>query len=74
MPAAAGVAWHICIALLSVLLRRIFERQFYPGAYRLAPPRAVGNDMIANSKAILKRRGFLDKTAIKEEIYWVPAK
>jgi ferredoxin--NADP+ reductase len=31
-------------------------------------------DMIANSKAILKRRGFLDKTAIKEEIYWVPAK
>jgi hypothetical protein len=38
LPAAAGVAWHICIALLSVLLRRIFERQFYPGAYRLAPP------------------------------------
>src|ERR1700685_780798 len=31
-------------------------------------------DMIANSKAILKRRGFLDKTAIKEEIYWIPAK
>lgn len=31
-------------------------------------------DMIANSKAILKRRGFLDKTGIKEEIYWVPAK
>jgi hypothetical protein len=51
MPAAAGVAWHICIALLSVLLRRIFERQFYPGAYRLAPPRAVGNDTIANSKS-----------------------
>jgi ferredoxin--NADP+ reductase len=31
-------------------------------------------DMIANSKAILKRRGFIDKIAIKEEIYWVPAK
>jgi ferredoxin/flavodoxin---NADP+ reductase len=31
-------------------------------------------DMIANSKAILKRRGFLDKTAIKEEIYWIPPK
>src|ERR1700689_4323833 len=31
-------------------------------------------DMIANSKAILKRRGFLDKTAIKEEIYGIPAK
>jgi ferredoxin--NADP+ reductase len=31
-------------------------------------------DMIANSKAILKRRGFLDKTGVKEEIYWVPAK
>jgi hypothetical protein len=30
--------------------------------------------MIANSKAILKRRGFLDKVAIKEEIYWVAAK
>jgi len=31
-------------------------------------------DMIANSKAILKRRGFLDRTAIKEEIYWIPSK
>jgi ferredoxin/flavodoxin---NADP+ reductase len=31
-------------------------------------------DMIANSKAILKRRGFVDREAIKEEIYWVPAK
>jgi ferredoxin--NADP+ reductase len=31
-------------------------------------------DMIANSKAILKRRGFVDRTAIKEEIYWIPAK
>jgi len=31
-------------------------------------------DMIANSKAILKRRRFADRTDIKEEIYWVPAK
>jgi ferredoxin/flavodoxin---NADP+ reductase len=31
-------------------------------------------EMIEHSKAILKRRGFLDKEAIKEEIYWVPAK
>jgi ferredoxin/flavodoxin---NADP+ reductase len=31
-------------------------------------------DMIANSKAILKRRGFLDKTGVKEEIYWIPPK
>jgi len=31
-------------------------------------------DMIANSKAILKRRGFVDRTAIKEEVYWIPAK
>jgi ferredoxin/flavodoxin---NADP+ reductase len=31
-------------------------------------------DMIANSKAILRRRGFADKTAIKEEIYWIPPK
>jgi ferredoxin--NADP+ reductase len=31
-------------------------------------------DMIANSKAILKRRGFVDRTGVKEEIYWVPGK
>jgi len=31
-------------------------------------------DMISNSKAILKRRGFVDREAIKEEIYWIPAK
>jgi ferredoxin/flavodoxin---NADP+ reductase len=31
-------------------------------------------EMIANSKAILKRRGFVDRTAIKEEVYWIPAK
>ena len=31
-------------------------------------------EMIEHSKAILKRRGFVDKTAIKEEVYWVPAK
>jgi ferredoxin/flavodoxin---NADP+ reductase len=31
-------------------------------------------EMIEHSKAILKRRGFTDKGAIKEEIYWVPAK
>lgn len=31
-------------------------------------------DMIEHSKAILKRRGFVDKSSIKEEVYWVPAK
>jgi ferredoxin/flavodoxin---NADP+ reductase len=31
-------------------------------------------EMIEHSKAILKRRGFVDKEVIKEEIYWVPAK
>lgn len=31
-------------------------------------------EMIAHSKAILKRRGFADKGAIKEEVYWVPSK
>ena len=31
-------------------------------------------DMIEHSKAILKRRGFVDKGAVKEEVYWVPAK
>jgi ferredoxin--NADP+ reductase len=31
-------------------------------------------EMIEHSKAILKRRGFTDKTSIKEEVYWVPSK
>jgi ferredoxin/flavodoxin---NADP+ reductase len=31
-------------------------------------------EMIEHSKAILKRRGFVDKGAVKEEVYWVPAK
>jgi ferredoxin/flavodoxin---NADP+ reductase len=31
-------------------------------------------DMITNSKAILKRRGFVDRTAIKEEVYWIAPK
>jgi hypothetical protein len=30
--------------------------------------------MIEHSKAILKRRGFTDKGAVKEEVYWIPAK
>ena len=30
-------------------------------------------EMIEHSKAILKRRGFTDKGAIKEEVYWIPA-
>ena len=29
-------------------------------------------DMIENSKAILKRRGFVDKGSVKEEVYWIP--
>jgi len=29
-------------------------------------------DMIENSKAILKRRGFTEKGAVKEEVYWIP--
>lgn len=31
-------------------------------------------EMIEHSKAILKRRGFIDKGSIKEEIYWIPPK
>ncbi len=31
-------------------------------------------EMIEHSKAILKRRGFTEKGAIKEEVYWIPAK
>ena len=31
-------------------------------------------EMIEHSKAILKRRGFTDKEAIKEEVYWILAK
>lgn len=29
-------------------------------------------EMIEHSKAILKRRGFLDRVAVKEEVYWIP--
>jgi len=29
-------------------------------------------EMIEHSKAILKRRGFVDRGSIKEEIYWIP--
>lgn len=29
-------------------------------------------EMIEHSKAILKRRGFLDRKAVKEEVYWIP--
>jgi ferredoxin--NADP+ reductase len=29
-------------------------------------------EMIAHSKAILRRRGFTEKQAIKEEVYWIP--
>lgn len=29
-------------------------------------------DMIENSKAILKRRGFTEKGTVKEEVYWIP--
>jgi ferredoxin--NADP+ reductase len=31
-------------------------------------------EMIEHSKAILKRRGFVDKGSVTEEVYWVPAK
>jgi ferredoxin/flavodoxin---NADP+ reductase len=31
-------------------------------------------EMIEHSKAILKRRGFTDRSSIKEEVYWVPSK
>lgn len=29
-------------------------------------------EMIEHSKAILKRRGFIDRGSIKEEVYWIP--
>lgn len=31
-------------------------------------------EMIEHSKAILKRRGFVDKKDVKEEVYWIPKK
>ena len=31
-------------------------------------------EMIEHSKAILKRRGFLENGTVKEEVYWVPSK
>lgn len=30
------------------------------------------HEMIEHSKAILKRRGFADRSLIKEEVYWIP--
>lgn len=30
-------------------------------------------EMIEHSKAILRRRGFVDKASVKEEIYWIPS-
>jgi ferredoxin/flavodoxin---NADP+ reductase len=30
-------------------------------------------EMVEHSKAILKRRGFVDKGSIKEELYWIPS-
>lgn len=29
-------------------------------------------EMIEHSKAILKRRGFVDRKGVKEEVYWIP--
>jgi ferredoxin--NADP+ reductase len=29
-------------------------------------------EMIEHSKAILKRRGFVDRSSVKEEVYWIP--
>jgi ferredoxin/flavodoxin---NADP+ reductase len=31
-------------------------------------------EMIEHSKAILKRRGFIEKGSVKEEVYWIPPK
>ena len=31
-------------------------------------------EMIEHSKAILKRRGFVDRGSVREEVYWVPSK
>ena len=31
-------------------------------------------EMIEHSKAILKRRGFVEKRSVKEEVYWIPPK
>jgi ferredoxin/flavodoxin---NADP+ reductase len=31
-------------------------------------------EMIEHSKAILKRRGFVEKGSVKEEVYWIPPK
>jgi ferredoxin--NADP+ reductase len=49
----------------------------YADHWELAPDNTVAYicghpEMIEHSKAILKRRGFADKGAVKEEVYWVP--
>jgi ferredoxin--NADP+ reductase len=51
----------------------------YADQWELEPANTVaylcGNpEMIENSKAILKRRGFLEKGTVKEETYWIAPK
>jgi ferredoxin/flavodoxin---NADP+ reductase len=49
----------------------------YADQWRLEPANTVAYlcghpEMIEHSKAILKRRGFVDKGSVKEEVYWIP--
>ena len=51
----------------------------YADAWGLSPSNTVAYlcghpEMIERSKGILQRRGFADKRAVKEEVYWVPSK
>lgn len=62
--------WHGEIGRADDILRKYADQWgLHPNnthAYLCGHP-----DMIANSKAILKRRGFVDKNSIKEETYWI---
>jgi ferredoxin/flavodoxin---NADP+ reductase len=49
----------------------------YADQWELEPSNTVAYlcghpEMVKNSKAILKRRGFIEKGAVKEEVYWIP--
>ena len=62
--------WHGEIGRAEDILRK------YADHWELEPDDTVAYlcghpDMVANSKGILQRRGFVEKGAVKEEVYWI---
>ena len=63
--------WHGEIGRIEDILRKYADQwELWPEdtvAYVCGHP-----EMVENSKAILKRGGFVEKGAVKEEVYWIP--